>query len=159
MVVTRQSRPIVYCGIRRGKLCYLAKKHRLFRRAPGTLARSRIRRTPRANHPQWPRRRKRVFIRNAAAIVKPPRVVGKEVQPLKPEKARRFLDSVKGNRLEAHLARQLHGLRSWVYRSGGKHFAAPRKPLRAKSVTYVLGTNCYPCVRNGQEGIGGPCRI
>ena len=35
----------------------------------------------------------------------------------------------------------------------GKNFAAPRKPLRAKSVTYVLGTNCYPCVRSGQVSV------
>jgi integrase len=42
-----------------------------------------------------------LLIRNVAAIVKPPRVVGKEVQPLTPEQARRFLDSIRGNRLEA----------------------------------------------------------
>ena len=30
-----------------------------------------------------------------------------------------------------HLARQLHGLRSRLYRSGGKNFAAPQQPLRA----------------------------
>jgi hypothetical protein len=31
-----------------------------------------------------------------------------------------------------------------------KNFAAPRQSLRAKSVTYVLGTICYLCVRVGQ---------
>ena len=50
-----------------------------------------------------------------------------------------------------HLARQLYGLRSRLYRSGGKNSAAPRQPLRAKSVTYVLGTFCYLCLRAGQE--------
>jgi integrase len=42
-----------------------------------------------------------LVIRNAAAIVKPPRVIGKEVQPLTPAEARRFLNHIKGNRLEA----------------------------------------------------------
>ena len=45
--------------------------------------------------------RDQLVIRNVAAIVKPPRVIGKEVQPLTPEQARRFLDSIRGNRLEA----------------------------------------------------------
>jgi transposase InsO family protein len=49
-----------------------------------------------------------------------------------------------------YLAGQLYGLRSRLCRSGGTHFAAPAKPLRPKSVTYVLGTICYPCVRSGQ---------
>ena len=53
---------------------------------------------------------------------------------------------VKGSR-QRHLARQLYGLRSGLYRPGGKNSAAPRQPLRAKSVTYVLGTICYLCVR------------
>jgi integrase len=39
--------------------------------------------------------------RNAAAVVKPPRVVGKEVQPLTLAESRRFLHSIQGNRLEA----------------------------------------------------------
>jgi integrase len=39
--------------------------------------------------------------RNVAALVKPPRVVGKEVQPLSLQEARRFLESIKGDRLEA----------------------------------------------------------
>ena len=51
------------------------------------------------------------------------------------------------------LAGQLHGLRSRLYRSGGKNFAAPGKPLRAKSVTYVLGTICYLCVRSGHSSM------
>ena len=42
-----------------------------------------------------------LVVRNVAAIIKPPRVIGKEVQPLTPEEARRFLDSIRGNRLEA----------------------------------------------------------
>jgi integrase len=42
-----------------------------------------------------------LLVRNVAAIIKPPRVIGKEVQPLTPEEARRFLDSIRGNRLEA----------------------------------------------------------
>jgi hypothetical protein len=29
------------------------------------------------------------------------------------------------------------------------------KPLRGKSVTYVSGITCNPCVRNGPEGVGG----
>ena len=41
-----------------------------------------------------------LLIRNAAAVVKPPRVIEKEVQPLTPEEARRFLKSIRG-RLEA----------------------------------------------------------
>jgi hypothetical protein len=31
-----------------------------------------------------------------------------------------------------------------------KTLQAPGEPLRAKSVTYVSGTLCYPCLRNGQ---------
>jgi integrase len=41
-----------------------------------------------------------VVIRNAAALVKPPRVVEKEVEPLTPDEARQFLKSIKGHRLE-----------------------------------------------------------
>src|SRR6266404_2070720 len=41
-------------------------------------------------------------------------------------------------------------LRSWLYRSRGKNSAAPRQPFWPKSVTYVLGILCYPCVRVGQ---------
>src|SRR5665213_2184259 len=36
-------------------------------------------------------------------------------------------------------------------RSGGKNSVAPQQSLRAKSVTYVLGTFCYPCLRAGQS--------
>lgn len=39
--------------------------------------------------------------RNVAALVDPPRVVRREVRPLTPEQARRFLDAAKGDRLEA----------------------------------------------------------
>ncbi len=41
-----------------------------------------------------------LVIRNVAALVKPPRVITKEVQPLPPEEARRFLEAVQGDRLE-----------------------------------------------------------
>jgi hypothetical protein len=51
---------------------------------------------------------------------------------------------------DGSLARQLHGLRSRLYRSGGKNSAAPQQSLRAKSVTYVLGKFCYPSLRAGQ---------
>src|SRR5207302_459713 len=30
-----------------------------------------------------------------------------------------------------------------------------RESVRPKSVTYVSGINCYPCVRNGPAGVGG----
>ena len=40
-------------------------------------------------------------IRNVAALVDPPRVLAKEVQPLIPDEARRFLKAVEGDRLEA----------------------------------------------------------
>jgi hypothetical protein len=33
---------------------------------------------------------------------------------------------------------------------GAKNFATPGEPLRGESVTYVSGTFCYPCLRNGQ---------
>ena len=55
-----------------------------------------------------------------------------------------------------HLARQLHGLRSRLYRFRGENSAAPQQSLRANSVTYVLGTFCYPCLRAGQNQIGSP---
>jgi transposase InsO family protein len=55
---------------------------------------------------------------------------------------------------QRHLAGQLYGLRSRLYRSGGKNLAAPRKSLRAKSVTYVLGTFCYLCLRSGHLAYG-----
>jgi transposase InsO family protein len=38
-----------------------------------------------------------------------------------------------------NLARQLYALRPWLCRFGGENFAAPRKSLRTKSVTYVSG--------------------
>ena len=41
------------------------------------------------------------LIRNVAALVDPPRVMAKEVQPLVPDEARRFLKAVEGDRLEA----------------------------------------------------------
>lgn len=42
-----------------------------------------------------------MVIRNVAALVDPPRVVAKEVQPLTPDEARRFLESIQTDRLEA----------------------------------------------------------
>jgi integrase len=39
--------------------------------------------------------------RNVAALVDPPRIVRREVRPLSPEEARRLLDAVRGDRLEA----------------------------------------------------------
>jgi hypothetical protein len=38
----------------------------------------------------------------------------------------------------------------------GKNSAAPQQSLRAKSVTYVLGTFCYPCLRGGHQNNGEP---
>jgi len=52
---------------------------------------------------------------------------------------------------QRHLARQLYGLRFGLYRSGGKNTAAPRQSFWAYSVTYVLGTKCYLCVRSGHK--------
>jgi integrase len=45
-----------------------------------------------------------IVIRNAAALVKPPRVVEKEVQPLTPDEARKLLKAIKGHRLEGLFA-------------------------------------------------------
>jgi integrase len=45
--------------------------------------------------------RDQLVIRNIAALVKPPQVVDKEAQPLTVVEARRFLESLKGDRLEA----------------------------------------------------------
>jgi integrase len=42
-----------------------------------------------------------LLVRNPASIVKPPRVVEKEVRPLTQEQARSFLKSIQGDRLEA----------------------------------------------------------
>jgi integrase len=43
--------------------------------------------------------RDQVLQRNVAALVEPPRVIGKEVQPLTPDEARCFLEAVEGDRL------------------------------------------------------------
>src|SRR5262249_21625882 len=51
-------------------------------------------------------------------------------------------------------AGQLYGLRFGLYRSGGENFAALGESLWAKSVTHVLGTICYLCVRSGHKGNG-----
>jgi len=42
-----------------------------------------------------------------------------------------------------------------VYRSGGENLAAPAQSLRAKNVTYVLGTICYPCLRADKISVVG----
>jgi integrase len=44
-----------------------------------------------------------MVIRNVVSLVDPPRVVAKEVQPLTPTEARRFLEVIQGDRLEALL--------------------------------------------------------
>jgi hypothetical protein len=49
-----------------------------------------------------------------------------------------------------YLVGQLYGLRFRLYRSGGKNSATSRESFRPESVTYVLGTICYLCVRSGQ---------
>jgi transposase InsO family protein len=48
-------------------------------------------------------------------------------------------------------------LRSWIFRPGAENPATPRQPVRHEVVTHVLGTFCYPCLRNelspfSQEG-------
>src|SRR5258706_1226320 len=54
------------------------------------------------------------------------------------------------------MARQLHEIRSRIYRFGTEDLAATRQPLRPEVVTYVLGTFRYPCLRAGQrEGWSG----
>ncbi len=45
--------------------------------------------------------RDQMVIRNVAALVEPPRVTAKEVQPLSPDEARRFLQEIDGDRLQA----------------------------------------------------------
>jgi integrase len=45
--------------------------------------------------------RDQLVVRNVAAVVKPPRTIGKEVKPLTTAEARAFLSSVNGSRLEA----------------------------------------------------------
>jgi transposase len=39
-------------------------------------------------------------------------------------------------------------------RLGRENFAAPQQPLRAQSVTHLLGTICSPCPRTGQKAFG-----
>ena len=64
-------------------------------------------------------------------------------------RARRPATRNQGSR-RRHLARQLHALRSRLYRLGAENPAAPRQPVRPEVVTYVLGTFRYPCLRAGQ---------
>ena len=54
-------------------------------------------------------------------------------------------------RLRPRPARPLHERRSQLLRFGTENPAATRQPVRAKSVTHVLGTICYPCVRVGHR--------
>jgi hypothetical protein len=53
-----------------------------------------------------------------------------------------------------HLAGDFYGLRSWLYRSGGKNPAALKQPFWPKSVNYVSGTFCKRSVRTVQLEIG-----
>jgi hypothetical protein len=55
----------------------------------------------------------------------------------------------------AYLARLLHGLRSGLLRRRDLQTRTAAKTIRSKSVTYVSGINCYPCVRNGPALTGG----
>src|SRR5829696_995426 len=48
-----------------------------------------------------------------------------------------------------YLDRELHVLRSGLYRLGAENLAAPRQPVRPEVVTHVLGTVCYPSLRAG----------
>jgi hypothetical protein len=54
------------------------------------------------------------------------------------------------------LACQFHGVRSRILRSGDSGARTARKSVRPKSVTYVLGTLCHPCVRAGPVERGAP---
>ena len=50
-----------------------------------------------------------------------------------------------------HSARQLHELRSWIFRRRRLQARTDRRPVRKKCLTCVSGINCNPCVRNGPE--------
>src|ERR1700732_1534207 len=50
-----------------------------------------------------------------------------------------------------HLARDFYGLRSWLYRSGGKNPAALKQPFWPESVNYVSGTFCKGSLRTVQK--------
>src|SRR5580700_6687586 len=55
---------------------------------------------------------------------------------------------------------QLYESRSGVLRSGDSGARTARKSVRPKSVTYVLGTLCHPCVRAGPiEKVARPGRF
>ena len=56
------------------------------------------------------------------------------------------------------MARVVHEPRPGIYRPGAKNTANYRQPVRHEVVTYVLGTNCYLCLRVGHEKIGDPGR-
>jgi hypothetical protein len=54
-----------------------------------------------------------------------------------------------------HLARQLHALRSGLFRPRAENLATPRQPIRHEVVTHVLGTFRYLCLRAAQLIYGG----
>src|SRR5487761_247741 len=58
--------------------------------------------------------------------------------------------------IERYLVGQLYGLRSGILRSGDSGARTAPKSLRSKSVTYVAGTFCNPCVRVGPVRSGAP---
>ena len=65
-------------------------------------------------------------------------------------RARRSTAGHQGGR-RGHLARQLHALRSGIFRPGAENLATARQPVRPEVVTHVLGTICHPCLRAGHR--------
>ena len=55
-----------------------------------------------------------------------------------------------GKEVDDGICRKLHALRSRVHRLGAEDPATPRQPVRREVVTYVLGTDCYRCLRSVQ---------
>src|ERR1700736_1541738 len=55
-----------------------------------------------------------------------------------------------------HLAGDFYGLRSWLYRSGGKNPAALKQPFWPESVNYVSGTFCKGSLRTVHSKSGAP---
>src|SRR4030095_15341499 len=58
----------------------------------------------------------------------------------------------------ARLARDLHAVRFGLFRRRDVPAGTDRQSVRPESVTYVLGMNCHPCVRNGPLKVGAPGR-